>query len=73
MREVVKELPLSEDLVDALLTHQGLMGAILREVMVFERGQWQPAAFRGLKPEVIQAIYVEAVEWAEAAHRAVSQ
>ena len=73
MRDVLKELPLSEDLVDALLTQQGLMGSILREVIVFERGQWQPAAFRGLKPEVIQSIYVEAVEWAEAAHRAVSQ
>jgi len=73
MRDVLKELPLSEDLVDALLTQQGLMGSILREVILFERGQWQPAAFRGLKPEVMQSIYVEAVEWAEAAHRAVSQ
>jgi EAL and modified HD-GYP domain-containing signal transduction protein len=73
MREVLKELPLSEDLVDALLTQQGQMGSILREVIVFERGQWQSAAFRGLKPEVIQSSYVEAVEWAEAAHRAVSQ
>jgi EAL and modified HD-GYP domain-containing signal transduction protein len=73
MREVLKELPLSEDLVEALLTHQGLMGSILREVIVFERGQWQPAAFRGMKPEVIQGIYVEAVQWADEAHRAISQ
>jgi EAL and modified HD-GYP domain-containing signal transduction protein len=73
MRDVLEELPLSEDLVDALLTHQGLMGSVLREVIAYERGAWQPLAFRGVKPDVIQAIYVEAVEWAEAAHRAVSQ
>jgi EAL and modified HD-GYP domain-containing signal transduction protein len=73
MRDLLKELPLSEDLVDALLTHQGLMGSVLREVIVFERGQWQAIAFRGLKPEVIQSLYLESVEWAEAAHRAVSQ
>jgi EAL and modified HD-GYP domain-containing signal transduction protein len=73
MREVLKELPLSEDLVDALLTQQGQLGSVLREVIAFERGTWQSAAFRGMKPEVIQALYVEAVEWAEAAHRAVSQ
>jgi len=73
MRDVLKELPLSEDLVDSLLTQQGMMGSVLREVIAYERGVWQPAAFRGIKPEVLQAIYVEAVEWAEAAHRAVSQ
>jgi c-di-GMP phosphodiesterase len=73
MRDVLRELPLSEDLVDALLTHQGQLGSILREAIAYERGTWQPAAFRGLKPESLQAIYVEAVEWAEAANRAVSQ
>ena len=73
MREVLKELPLSEDLGDALLTQQGMMGSVLREVIAYERGAWQPTVFRGIKPEVLQAIYVEAVEWAEAAHRAVSQ
>lgn len=73
MREVLKELPLSEDLEDALLTHQGMMGSVLREVIAYERGTWQPTAFRGIKPEVMQAIYLESVEWAEAAHRAISQ
>jgi EAL and modified HD-GYP domain-containing signal transduction protein len=73
MRNVLEELPLSEDLVDALLTHQGQMGSILREVIAYERGTWQPAAFRGVKPEALQAIYVEAVEWAEKANKAVSQ
>jgi EAL and modified HD-GYP domain-containing signal transduction protein len=73
MREVLKELPLSEDLVDALLTQQGQLGSVLREVIAYERGTWQPATFRGIKTEVVQALYVEAVEWAESAHRAVSQ
>jgi c-di-GMP phosphodiesterase len=73
MREVLKELPLSEDLEDALLTQQGMMGSVLREVIAYERGTWQPAVFRGIKPEVFQAIYLESVEWAEKAHRAISQ
>jgi len=73
MRDVLKELPLSEELEEALLTHQGMMGSVLREVIAYERGGWQPTAFRGIKPEAMQAIYVEAVEWAEAAHRAISQ
>ncbi|MEJ0038899.1 MAG: HDOD domain-containing protein [Gammaproteobacteria bacterium] len=73
MREVLKELPLSEDLEDGLLSHQGQLGSILREVIAYERGTWQPLAFRGVKPEAVQALYVEAIEWAEATHRAVSQ
>ena len=73
MNEVLEALPLNEDLVHALLTQQGTLGAVLREAIAYERGAWQPATFRGLKPEVVQAIYVEAIEWAEAAHRAVSQ
>jgi c-di-GMP phosphodiesterase len=73
MGDVLKELPLNEDLTHALLTQQGFLGSILREVIAYERGTWQPIAFRGVKPEVLQAIYVEAVEWAESAHRAVSQ
>jgi EAL and modified HD-GYP domain-containing signal transduction protein len=73
MSQVLKELPLSEDLTHALLTRQGLLGKVLNEVITYERGAWQPIAFRGIKPEVIQAIYVEAIEWAEAAHRAVCQ
>ena len=73
MGDVLKELPLNEDLVHALQTRQGMLGGVLREVMAYERGAWQPTTFRGLKPEVLQAIYVEAIEWAEAAHRAVSQ
>jgi EAL and modified HD-GYP domain-containing signal transduction protein len=73
MGQVLNELPLSEDLVHALLTRQGQLGKVLHEVATYERGAWQPIAFRGVKPEVIQAIYVEAIEWAEAAHRAVCQ
>jgi c-di-GMP phosphodiesterase len=73
MSQVLKELPLSEDLTHALLTRQGLLGKVLNEVVTYERGAWQPIAFRGIKPEVIQAIYVEAIEWAEAAQRAVCQ
>ena len=73
MRDVLKELPLSEDLVDSLLTQRGQLGSVLREVIAYQRGSWDPAVFRGIKPEALQALYVEAVEWAEAAHRAVSQ
>jgi EAL and modified HD-GYP domain-containing signal transduction protein len=72
MGEVLKELPLNEDITYALLTKQGFLGSVLREVIACERGAWEPIVFRGIKPEVIQAIYVEAIEWAEAAHRAVS-
>jgi EAL and modified HD-GYP domain-containing signal transduction protein len=73
MGQVLNELPLSEDLVHALLTRQGMLGKVLHEVATYERGAWQPIAFRGVTPEVIQAIYVEAIEWAETAHRAVCQ
>jgi len=73
MNDVLKELPLNEGLVHALLSHQGMLGGVLREAIAYERGAWQPTAFRGLKPEVLQAIYVESIEWAEKAHTAVSQ
>jgi EAL and modified HD-GYP domain-containing signal transduction protein len=73
MSEVLAVLPLSEEIVQALSTRDGFLGSVLREVIAYERGNWQPTIPRGIKPSVMQAIYIEAIEWAEAAHRAVSQ
>ncbi len=72
MAEVLRELPLSEDLVQGLSAREGFLGSVLREVIAYERGTWQPSIPRGIKPAVMQAIYVEAIEWAEATHRAVN-
>jgi EAL and modified HD-GYP domain-containing signal transduction protein len=67
MRELLGELPLGSAVSDALLTQQGPLGLILREVVAYSRGTWNPAQFRGLSATSVRVAYLEAVSWARAA------
>jgi EAL and modified HD-GYP domain-containing signal transduction protein len=67
MRDLLQELPLRGAIPNALLTQQGPLGLILREVVAYERGAWNAAAFRGVAAAAVQEAYLEAVGWARAA------
>jgi c-di-GMP phosphodiesterase len=72
MPEILRELPLSPAVAAALTTRDGALGAVLREVIAYERGDWSPVIYRGLAAEAMQTTYLEAVSWAEAAQGLVS-
>jgi len=62
MGEVLELLPLSEEVADALLHHDGPLGEILRAVLLHEED-----GLSGLSPE----IYLQAVAWVEASRGVV--
>jgi EAL and modified HD-GYP domain-containing signal transduction protein len=63
MEEVLKALPLSDDLVGTLLRHEGMFGAALHCVLAYERGEWQEAICPGLDTAAITAAYLQAITW----------
>jgi len=64
MSELLKELPLSAPVAEALLGREGPLGLVLREVIDYERGAWMVTAYRGLSPARMRGVYFEAVRWA---------
>jgi EAL and modified HD-GYP domain-containing signal transduction protein len=67
MQDIVKELPLSPAIAQALLGEAGELGAALKCARAYERAAWQHASFADLPPQLIRAAYVDAVFWAEEA------
>jgi len=63
MIKLVDELPLGEDLTQALLGVDGQLSEALRCVLAYERQQWQIVKFNGLCSEEISNIYLQAVQW----------
>lgn len=68
MSELLKDLPLSNPVVEALLTKQGSLGPILREVIDYERGAWTTAEYRGLSHARMRDVYFEAIRWTRRAN-----
>lgn len=71
--EVLENLPLSTPIVRALLEEEGELGAALKCVRAYERGQWHRVSFAGVAPNLIRAAYIDAVFWAEEARAMFSR
>jgi len=63
MSQVVGELPLEEELEQALLSDIGDMGAALGCTKAYEKQQWDTVVFAGLSEDIITNIYLKAVQW----------
>lgn len=61
--ELVNELPLGEELTQALLNHDGQLSEALRCVIAYEHQQWQAVKFEELSTDEISNIYLNAVQW----------
>jgi EAL and modified HD-GYP domain-containing signal transduction protein len=64
MPEVLRALPLSEEVQRALLEQTGSLGAILHSVVAYERGNWEEARHLGLDQNSIVDAYLHAIAWA---------
>ncbi len=62
--DVIAPLPLSEDIVNALLKHEGVIGEAVQCVMAYEISDFDNALFQNLTTEDIFVANVEAVSWA---------
>jgi len=62
--ELIGPLPLSEDVVDALLHRKGVLGKALNCVLAYEKSDFDNVAFNDLESNDIFVANVEAVSWA---------
>jgi len=67
MAEAVQSLPLAKELEMALIFHTGPIGAILKSVLTFERGDWFASVVEGVDLAQMQLAYLDAVGWADQA------
>lgn len=63
MEDVLRALPLSDDITAALLQYEGILGAALRCVLAYERGDWQAVSCPGLDSAAIKDAYLRAIAW----------
>jgi EAL and modified HD-GYP domain-containing signal transduction protein len=63
MQDLLAALPLSDDIVQALLNHEGVCGAILRCVLAYEQGDWEAVHDLGCTRHVLTNAYLESLAW----------
>ncbi len=63
MDEVLQQLPLKEDICDALLQHKGPMGEALRCTIAYEQGEWDEVHIESISDEQIRDVYIKAIMW----------
>ncbi len=70
METILKKLPLSEDIKTALLKRENRLSEYLRLTESYERGDWEgvqeSASSLRINMDELQAIYLEALGWADA-------
>jgi EAL and modified HD-GYP domain-containing signal transduction protein len=65
MEKAVAELPLMDEVRDALTKKAGPIGQALRCTIAYERADWDDVQFYGLPQLPIRDIYMEAISWAQ--------
>lgn len=63
MKEVVKNLPISDELVKALVSQEGIYGKPLRVVMLYERGAWSEIDENDYSADTLKDAYFDALRW----------
>lgn len=63
--QAIRDLPLTPPVEQALVEHQGPIGATLRAIEAWEHGNFEAVATAGFDERTLRYAYLEAVEWAE--------
>ncbi|MCI0400400.1 MAG: EAL domain-containing protein [Gammaproteobacteria bacterium] len=71
IEEILKSLPLDKEVARAVQKTEGELGAALRCVIQYERGQWDGVAFESLDIAKIKDCYLESIAWARKAVQAL--
>jgi hypothetical protein len=62
---ILTQLPLSAELSSALLNKSGPAGQVLRDVLNYEKGDWQALDASPLPIEIVARSYLDAIRWAK--------
>ena len=63
LADVVVELPLSDEVHEALLHFQGPAGQVLEYVLRYETGDWSWLEARGHAPDTLLPAYLHSIDW----------
>ncbi len=61
---LVEDLPLADEIRQALLTKEGPLGKILASVLAYERGEWDQEGNGTPEPHLLRDAYWRGAEWA---------
>ena len=64
--ELLKPLPLSDEILSALINREGILGRVLSSVLAYELSDWDNVLIDDLTADDILVINIEAVTWAGA-------
>ncbi len=64
MHNLLAELPLSPEILDALLNKKGVFGTILEGILAYEQGEWSLLDNQLIDDGQVHSLYWESVEWA---------
>ncbi|MFQ5509798.1 MAG: EAL and HDOD domain-containing protein, partial [Leptospirillia bacterium] len=73
MEEMLEALPLSEDISQALLAHEGKFGKVLSCTLAYEDGNWKDVSILDMEPGKVRAAYLEAITWVDQADLALQE
>ena len=63
MEDLLAQLPLSDEINNALLYHDGHIGHVLKCVIAYERGNWDELKGIDLQVPQLPDCYLEAIAW----------
>ncbi len=72
LMEIVRDLPLDDDIMSALVDRTGPIGSALDCVVAHEQCRWGDVEFEGLDSGAIQQAYLEALAWASETKKTVA-
>jgi len=70
--EILKDLPITPEIREALLSRHGPMGRMLTTVLAFEQGDWDTVRQFGVDDATVQTAYLNAVSWGNVETKALS-
>lgn len=72
MEDILVDLPLVEELKEALLNKTGTIGQVLTCVLAYENGQWDQVNLPGLRQAQIREAYLQSIAWASEINRKIN-
>lgn len=65
LEDIFSQIPLAQDVKQAIVSKEGILGNILSAVIAYEAGNWDLVNCSSLKTEDFQKSYLEAVLWSQ--------
>jgi EAL and modified HD-GYP domain-containing signal transduction protein len=63
MEEILRQLPLADEIVDALVRREGAYGEVLETIEQYEHGDWDSVVMGNLSNEDVIDSYIESISW----------